>query len=267
MSQNLTRAMVVVVVALATLCDAVAPGVAALADADATADADVAGAVGGADADATIAVGNASAPPGETVTVPVVVEGESIAGYQANLTWDASVLRFESVSGVDFADPVQNGGEGWLFVTQSQTDGVQSPTVVAVTFTVVGSAGDESEVGLLERDSSANNESSQLPTAVAAGSVTVTADSDSETVGTASAETTTAVRSTTATGRPGSGADAATAATTTAVTETPGDDGDDGGTSPVLIFGGLASAGVVLGAGYLLGQRSGGGAVDADGSE
>ncbi|WP_440988303.1 cohesin domain-containing protein [Haloarchaeobius baliensis] len=239
MSSKRHASGLVVLVALATVCGALAPGVVAAEE----------------QSEATITVGDASAAPGETVTVPVAVEGENIAGYQANLTWDPSVLRFESVEGADLSDPVKNANEGWVFMTQSQSSGTSSPTVARVTFTVVGDGGDETELAFVDADTSANDESSQLETAVAGGTVTVSGgsaqvdadggddaasgDDGGTAPGTSSGDD----------GGDGGGAD------TSAGT---GGDGGSGGLSPTLVAGGVGGAAVVLGAGYVLGQRSGG---------
>ncbi|MFC4405319.1 cohesin domain-containing protein [Haloarchaeobius iranensis] len=227
----------VVLVALAMVCGALAPGV-----------------VAAEQSEATIAVGDASAEPGETVTVAVAVEGENVAGYQANLTWDPSVLRFESVEGADFSDPVQNANEGWVFMTQSQSSGTQSPTVARVTFTVVGDAGDETDLAFVEADTSANDESSQLATAVKGGTVTVDgsgADVDADGDDAAADDGTAGGTSS------GDGEDPASGGSTD--TGTSDGDGGTGGLSPTLVAGGVGGAALVLGAGYVLGQRSGGG--------
>lgn len=259
MSSNVTRHVAVLFVVGLALAGAVAPvAVATTGAAGAGVDAGV-GATGETDAEATLSVGSASAPAGETVTVPIAVDGTGIAGYQANLTWDESVLRLESVSGADFSKPVTNGGPGWVFMTQSQSDGVDSPTVATVTFTVVGDAGDEAALSFVARDSSVNNESAQLETALESGAVAV---GESATVSEDSVATTTD-------GTTSQGTATGDSATTVAAT-TDGDDGtttsqgadadgDDGGPSPLLLVAGLLGASGVLGVGYFLGQRGGDG--------
>ncbi|WP_257299271.1 cohesin domain-containing protein [Haloarchaeobius sp. FL176] len=240
MSSNDHSSGLVVLLALATVCGALTPGVVA-AD----------------QSEATITVGDASAEPGETVTVAVAVEGENIAGYQANLTWDPSVLRFESAEGADFSAPVQNANEGWLFMTQSQSSGTQSPTVARVTFTVVGESGDETDLAFVGGDTSANDESSQLATAVEGGTVTVDgsgADVDADGDDAAADDGTAAGTSS------GDGEDPASGDGTSTAASNGGDsDGGTGGLSPTLVAGGVAGAALVLGGGYVLGQRSGGG--------
>jgi hypothetical protein len=253
MSPNVIRHALVLVVATTALLGAAAPAAIATVDTtgpvDATVDApaasdvaaastasDVAAASGSnGSTDATLSVGSANASTGETVTVPVVATGENVAGYQANLTWDPSVLRFESVSGANLSDPVTNQGSGWVFATQSQSDGVDSPTLARVTFTVVGDAGDETTMAFEPRDAAVNNQSAQLDTALESGTVSVDASADVD------GDDETAARS------ESDGGDG------------DGNDGGDDGVSPTLLVGGIAGAGGVLGAGYLLGQRGGGG--------
>lgn len=208
--------------------------------------------------DATMIVEGTTAEPGETVTVPIVVEGESIAGYQANLTWNDAVLRFESVEGVDLSDPVTNEGAGWVFMTQSQTEGVTSPTVARVTFTVVGDAGAETTVSFVDGDSSANNDTTQLPTALEDGTVTVEGeggDDDGESgVGGNSVDDSTADGedgTAAADGGAGDGDGSVSGADDTDAATDP-----DDGLSVVQLVLGLLGVGVVLGAGYALGQRN-----------
>lgn len=254
MSSNVTRRGVVLFVVGLALAGAVAPV------AVATTGAAGAGVDAGSttDAEATLSVGSASAASGETVTVPIAVSGTGIAGYQANLTWDESVLRLESVSGADLSKPVTNGGPGWVFMTQSQPDGVDSPTVATVTFTVVGDAGDEATLSFVARDSSVNNESTQLETALQSGAVAV---GESATVSEDSVATTTdgATSRGTATGDPTTVAETTDAGTGTTTTRAADGDGDDDGPSSLLLVAGVLGASGILGVGYLLGQRGGDG--------
>jgi hypothetical protein len=283
MSSNVTRHALVLFVVATALLGAVAPTAIAAVDttadapaastaSDAAAGTDSVDAAAGIDSigstDATLSVGSGNASTGETVTVPVVVTGENVAGYQANLTWDASVLRFESVSGVNFSDPVTNRGSGWVFATQSQSDGVDSPTVARVTFTVVGNAGDETTIAFEARDSSVNNESVQLDTALESGSVSVDASADAEgdatTTSTAASDDAGTAASDDASTASGSATTDGDDETTTG-SQSDGSDGGDSGVSPTLLVGGVAGASGILGAGYLLGKQTGGG--NDDGSE
>lgn len=274
--------LVVATLAVAAIGGAIVPSAAAAGgsavsvDGGSTVSADGGSAVSadGEPPEATIGVENATADAGDTVTVAIAVSGDSIAGYQANLTWDPDVLRFESVEGVDFDDPVTNGGAGWLFMTQSGTDGQSSPTVARVTFSVVGDAGDASALAFAPADTSVNDEESQLETAVRDGTVTVDGDATADDESTSDPTATTASDDRTATtGDDGAGDSGSTesgadddAATTGAGTAgnadgsdaAASDPDDDGGVSPLTMLAGLFGVGVVLGAGYVLGQRSGG---------
>lgn len=186
---------------------------------------------------------------GDTVVVTVAATGESVAGYQANVTYDPDVLRFQNASGVDFDDPVvnANGDAGWVFLTQSRTDGTTDPVLARLTFRVVGEAGSDTGLGFVESDSLLN-------------------DADAENVDT--------TYETTGVGVLEEGAVAAASATPG--NDTPGDGGsgdgtpggdettdsdDDGLLSDTLLLGvgvGLGVA-VLLGAGVVLGMRLGSG--------
>lgn len=214
---------------------------------------------GSGTADATISIDDGTGTAGETVTVAVQIDGDSIAGYQANLSWDPSVLELASIQGVDFGDPVTNEHDGWVFMTQSQADGQDSPTVVRLTFTVVGDGGDATELAFAPADTSANDaDGSQLDTAIENGRVTVNGDDVSADATSASDGDATGTTGATASGTSSTDGDVA-AGTTAGTQANDGGDGGDGGTlpSPVLLAGVVVGVVAVLGTGYVLGQRNG----------
>lgn len=88
--------------------------------------------------EATLALGDATETIGETVVVDLTVTGSNVAGYQANVTYDPTLVQFESASGVDFSDPISNADDdaGWVALTQSRTTGIDGPVVVRLSFTV-----------------------------------------------------------------------------------------------------------------------------------
>lgn len=113
----------------------------------------------GAAAAPTLSLTDASAPQGETVTVTLATDASDVAGYQANLTYDPSVLRVQSVRGADYDDPVVNvnNDAGWVFLTQSRADGVDAPRLATVTFEVVGDTGERSAVDFVSEETLVND--------------------------------------------------------------------------------------------------------------
>lgn len=208
---------------------------------------------------------------GETLTVTLSASGE-MAGYQANVTYDPSVVTFRGATGVDFADPVvnNNGAAGWVFLTQAAADGVENPELVQITFEVVGNGNpqigfDRSNTLLNDADAEVveptyeTNEvgsftvATATPTATPSPTVTRPATDSptatpSVTDSPATADTATPPTGTSTTQSTESGT--ATSGTTT-------QDADDGLLSSPLLVGIGVGAGMVLllGAGVLLGRR------------
>ena len=209
---------------------------------------------------------------GDTVVVTVAATGNDIAGYQANVTYDPDVLRFQNASGVDFDDPVTNANDeaGWVFLTESQTNGTTDPVFARLTFRVVGEAGSDTGLGFVNSDSLLND----------ADAENVETTYETSGVGTLEAldvtETATPGDDTPSDNTPGDD----TPGDDTPSDNTPGDDtpsddtpgdggpdgdssgsdpGDDGLVSDTLLLGvgvGLGVA-VLLGAGIVLGMRFG----------
>ncbi|WP_267641621.1 cohesin domain-containing protein [Haloarchaeobius amylolyticus] len=95
-----------------------------------------------AEPNATLSLSTAEvANDADTTTVTLAATGEDVAGYQANVTFDPSVVRVTEVSGADFPDPVVNvnNEEGWVFLTQSRASGSADPALARITFEAVGS--------------------------------------------------------------------------------------------------------------------------------
>ncbi|WP_327053866.1 S8 family serine peptidase [Halomicrococcus gelatinilyticus] len=76
-------------------------------------------------------------PDGEA-SVRVRTDATDVAGYQANVTFDPSVVEVTNVEGIDFADPVVNvnNDEGWVYVSQAQATNADSPVFAEITFDV-----------------------------------------------------------------------------------------------------------------------------------
>ncbi|WP_440990487.1 cohesin domain-containing protein [Haloarchaeobius baliensis] len=109
---------------------------------------------------ATLSLSSAEAEStSDTVTVTLTADGSDVAGYQANVTFDPSVVQVQRVSGADYSAPVQNvnNDAGWVFLTQSQADGMDDPQLATITFEVVGSDGQRSTLSFVESDTRVND--------------------------------------------------------------------------------------------------------------
>ena len=82
----------------------------------------------------TISLSDVQVPPGETATTTLRANASGVAGYQARITFDPSILQIESVSGGDFPAPVTNvdNDQGILFVTQATATGRDDPTLAVI---------------------------------------------------------------------------------------------------------------------------------------
>lgn len=198
-----------------------------------------------------VQLGSATAGPGGTATVELATDATSVAGYQANITFDPAVVEVESVAGSDsFGDPVVNvnNDEGWVFVTQSQVDGTNGPVLATLTFAAVGDDGERSLIGFVGEDTALNNADSTMvdvslssgEVAVAAGDVSSDASDASDGDG------------------DGSSADNQNGVDNQNTGASDGGDGGPlGGVDPVVVGGGAAALGGTAAAGVYLGQRLG----------
>ena len=84
-----------------------------------------------------------------TVMVAMSAHGDDVAGYQANISYDPSVVQFVDATGEDFASPTMNhdNDAGWVFLTASQPEGEIDPTLALLEFEVVGDVDDENLFG------------------------------------------------------------------------------------------------------------------------
>lgn len=99
--------------------------------------------------------GSITVAPGENVTVVVWANATDVSAYQSNLTFDPAVVRVAAVSGsTDFSEPVANANNslGWVAMNQLRLSEVSDPVLVKITFSVVGQAGDVSNVSFVETD-------------------------------------------------------------------------------------------------------------------
>lgn len=200
---------------------------------------------------ATLSLSSAEAEStSDTATVTLAADGSDVAGYQANVTFDPSVVQVQRVSGADYADPVQNvnNEEGWVFLTQSRPDGMDDPELATITFEVVGGEGQRTTLSFVEADTRVND---------AAGEH-VDASLDGGTISVGSADLSANENGSIATDG-GDGDDPADRESNpdTAADDGSDDDGSGGGSgigasTPVLVGAGAA----LLAAGVLLGRRA-----------
>ncbi|WP_155897276.1 cohesin domain-containing protein [Natronobacterium gregoryi] len=96
--------------------------------------------------------------PEEAAVVTLGARGDDLAGYEANVSFDPSVLQFDNATGADFPDPVTNfdNDDGWVYLTSSHQDGHEHPTVAVLEFDVVGTGGDETDIQFIEADTLVN---------------------------------------------------------------------------------------------------------------
>ncbi|MFC4405129.1 cohesin domain-containing protein [Haloarchaeobius iranensis] len=200
---------------------------------------------------ATLSLSSAEAESAsDTVTVTLAADGSDVAGYQANVTFDPSVVQVQRVSGADYSDPVQNvdNEAGWVFLTQSQANGVDDPQLATITFEVVGSAGERSTLSFVESDTRVND----------AAGAHVDVSLDSGTVSVADGAGVTAHGDGSQATADGGGEDPAAGTANQQVgsgTATPGGaaGGNGTGLSTPMLVGGAAA---LLAGGVLLGRRA-----------
>ena len=107
------------------------------------------------DADATVSFDEEEVvfAPDTTKAVPVQTDAADVAGYQATIEFDPSVLRIDSVTTGDVGNgPTtdidnENGTVGFV---DSQADGVDQPDLANVTFEFIGDAGDETDLAITD---------------------------------------------------------------------------------------------------------------------
>jgi hypothetical protein len=97
--------------------------------------------------------------PNGTATVSLGTDAENVAGYEVNVSFDPSVIQFENASGGELPDPVTNANneDGWVYLTSSNPNGEDAPTLAQLRFEAVGDVDDESRLQFLERDTLIND--------------------------------------------------------------------------------------------------------------
>lgn len=230
-------ALIVTVALLVAPLSAAAGGVAPAAAPGGSADAPpVADATLQEDASGELRLSGEQNPDDDTVVVSLSTTADDVAGYQANVSFDPSVVRVTSVAGAEFDEPITNvnNDEGWVFLTQSRANGTSAPTLARITFEIVGEAGSQTGIEFNTDDTLLNDGDAQgIDVEYATQSVSIVEG------GELSADETT---------------------TTETATEENGSGGDGGLLSDPLLLGvgvGLGVA-VLVGVGVVAGMRFGG---------
>jgi hypothetical protein len=129
---------------------------------------------------AAISVSSETVPANGTTTVTLTADAPDVAGYQANLTFDPSVVQVEQVAeSEDFDSPVSNvnNDEGWVFLTQSKVEGTDDPVLARITFAAVGGNDTSSTIGFVGEETMLNDADSQtIDAELRPGQIRVTSD-------------------------------------------------------------------------------------------
>jgi subtilisin family serine protease len=132
-----------------------------------------------------MALSNAEGQQGDTVTVMLSAIGENIAGYEAMITFDPSVVQVERVDGVDMADPQVNvDNENGVFkIAQAQESGQSDPVLAEITFSVAGD-GQATALEFTAAESDLNDvDGTLLDATLEPGSIEVGTDDGSDMMG------------------------------------------------------------------------------------
>lgn len=116
-----------------------------------------------AQADSTrVAVSDASREPGEYAVVLLTAQAANVTEYEANITFNASVVRFAFATGADFSEPnVESDNEaGWVRLDQSADSPTDDPTLAGLMIQVRSDAvpGDRTELEFVQSETSLTNE-------------------------------------------------------------------------------------------------------------
>ncbi|RDI69704.1 cohesin domain-containing protein [Halopelagius longus] len=120
----------------------------------------------------------------QTVTMTVRADATGVRGYQANVTFDPSVVQVQSVSkSEDFAKPVANVNNeaGWVSFNQIRSSETDGPALATITFTVTGDAGASTEISFVEEDTKFADGSGETFSPQAYNGVEVTVDDSTPT--------------------------------------------------------------------------------------
>lgn len=125
--------------------------------------------------DGVVDLKNVSGVKGENVTVPLDAQGDGIAGYEANFTFDSDAVNLTRIDGVDIGDPVANTNDtdGWSYLTSSNETGTDNPRLANLTFAVDSSPPKNfTNLIFVVSDTRLNNETELLNTGTSNGSIT-----------------------------------------------------------------------------------------------
>jgi hypothetical protein len=125
--------------------------------------------------DGVVDLKNVSGVKGENVTVPLDAQGDRIAGYEANFTFDPGTVNLTGINGINIGDPVANTNNtvGWSYLTSSNETGTDDPRLANLTFAVDPSPPDNfTNLSFVVSDTLLNNESKIIDTGTSNGSIT-----------------------------------------------------------------------------------------------
>jgi hypothetical protein len=117
---------------------------------------------------------NRNLSAGDTVTVEMNAEGESIAGYETVVRYDQEVVRLTGVNGMELGNPTVSIDDrnGTVHLVQAQATGVTDPHLANLTFRVVGNVNGATRLDIVEDETVLNNENpTQLTVSVEDGSI------------------------------------------------------------------------------------------------
>lgn len=108
-----------------------------------------------ADTTVDLSVGEASMKSGKTATVQLEADGETVAGYEVRLGFDADVVRITSVSGVDIDDPSADldNDAGVLTVSANGMSALDEPVLATIEFEAVGDGAGKTRLSLVAEES------------------------------------------------------------------------------------------------------------------
>jgi hypothetical protein len=115
---------------------------------------------------------------GGDATVTLSAQADSVAGYEANITFDPESVRVTKIEPVDIEgwttlNNTRNNDKGWIMVTGSNDTGLQDPELLNITFGIKRTTENRTALGFVNSDTQLNNESSVIDTETHAGSISI----------------------------------------------------------------------------------------------
>jgi subtilisin family serine protease len=117
---------------------------------------------------------DATVPKRGTATVTLATTAESVAGYQANVSFDPDEVQVAAVDGADLSAPQVNvdNEAGYVSFAQADSSAVDEPDLAEITFKSVGQGNTATTLDLQREDSLVNDRNgSTVPTTFKDGTV------------------------------------------------------------------------------------------------